>query len=300
LDTRHDKRCLEIGKKTLVAGILNVTPDSFHDGGRYNDLESALTRARIMIEDGADIIDIGGESTRPGSSHISADEEMLRVIPVIKELSKETHIQISIDTYKAEVAEEAIKAGAQIINDISGLQADDEMARVAAENNTPIIIMHIKGHPHDFPEDPVYDNLIPEIISFFERRIEYAVKSGIAHNNIIIDPGIGFGKRPEHNIAILRQLNDFKCLNLPIMIGTSRKSFISKVLELSDEQYLPESDSRLVRQGESASGMTGTLVTLIIAVINGANIVRVHDVRETIQAIKMYRAIESSKCKEKT
>jgi dihydropteroate synthase len=300
LDTRHDKRCLEIGKKTLVAGILNVTPDSFHDGGRYNDLESALTRARIMIEDGADIIDIGGESTRPGSSHISADEEMLRVIPVIKELSKETHIQISIDTYKAEVAEEAIKAGAQIINDISGLQADDEMARVAAENNTPIIIMHIKGHPHDFPKDPVYDNLIPEIISFFERRIEYAVKSGIAHNNIIIDPGIGFGKRPEHNIAILRQLNDFKCLNLPIMIGTSRKSFISKVLELSDEQYLPESDSRLVRQGESASGMTGTLVTLIIAVINGANIVRVHDVRETIQAIKMYRAIESSKCKEKT
>jgi dihydropteroate synthase len=290
LDTRHDKGCLEIGRKTLVAGILNVTPDSFHDGGRYNDLKSALTRARIMIEDGADIIDIGGESTRPDSSYVSADEEMLRVIPVIKELSKETHIQISIDTYKAEVAEEAIKAGAQIINDISGFQADDEMARVAAENNTPIIIMHIKGHPHDFPKDPVYDNLIPEIISFFERRIEYAVKSGIAHNNIIIDPGIGFGKRPEHNIAILRQLNDFKCLNLPIMIGTSRKSFISKVLELSDEQNLPKSDSILA----------GTLVTLIIAVINGANIVRVHDVRETVQAIKMYRAIESANCKEKT
>jgi dihydropteroate synthase len=225
---------------------------------------------------------------------------MLRVIPVIKELSKETHIQISIDTYKAKVAEEAIKAGAQIINDISGLQADDEMARVAADNNTPIIIMHIKGHPHDFPKTPVYDNLIAEIISFFERRIEYAVKSGIAHNNIIIDPGIGFGKRPEHNIAILRQLNDFKCLNLPIMVGTSRKSFISKVLELSGEQNLPESDSRLVRQGESASGMTGTLVTLIIAVINGANIVRVHDVRATVQAIKMYRAIESANCKEKT
>ena len=285
-----DKGCLEFGKEIIVAGVLNVTPDSFYDGGKNSDLGSALSHARRMIEDGADIIDIGGESTRPDSSYVSADEEKLRVIPVIKELSKETHIPISIDTYKAEVAEEAIKAGAQIINDISGLQADDEMARVAAENNTPIIIMHIKGHPHDFPKNPVYDNLIPEIISFFERRIEDAVNSGIAHNNIIIDPGIGFGKKPEHNMAILRQLNDFKCLNLPIMVGTSRKSFISNVLELSDEQNLPTSDARLA----------GTLVTLIIAVINGANIVRVHDVREAVQAIKMYRAIESAKCEEKT
>jgi len=287
---KQDKGCLEFGKEIIVAGVLNVTPDSFYDGGKNSDLGSALSHARRMIEDGADIIDIGGESTRPDSSYVSADEEKLRVIPVIKELSKETHIPISIDTYKAEVAEEAIKAGAQIINDISGLQADDEMARVAAENNTPIIIMHIKGHPHDFPKNPVYDNLIPEIISFFERRIEYAVNSGIAHNNIIIDPGIGFGKKPEHNMAILRQLNDFKCLNLPIMVGTSRKSFISNVLELSDEQNLPTSDARLA----------GTLVTLIIAVINGANIVRVHDVREAVQAIKMYRAIESAKCEEKT
>ena len=287
---KQDKGCLEFGKEIIVAGVLNVTPDSFYDGGKNSDLGSALSHARRMIEDGADIIDIGGESTRPDSSYVSADEEKLRVIPVIKELSKETHIPISIDTYKAEVAEEAIKAGAQIINDISGLQADDEMAKVAAENNTPIIIMHIKGHPHDFPKDPVYDNLIPEIISFFERRIEYAVNSGIAHNNIIIDPGIGFGKKPEHNLAILRQLNDFKCLNLPIMVGTSRKSFISNVLELSDEQNLPTSDARLA----------GTLVTLIIAVINGANIVRVHDVREAVQAIKMYRAIESAKCEEKT
>ena len=147
---RHDKEYLEIGGKTLVAGVLNVTPDSFHDGGKYNNLENALNRAREMIEDGADIIDIGGESTRPGSSYVSADEEIRRVMPIIKELSKETDIPISIDTYKAEVADEAIKAGAQIINDISGLQADNEMARVAAENNTPVIIMHIKGHPHDF------------------------------------------------------------------------------------------------------------------------------------------------------
>lgn len=286
---RHDKGYLEIGGKTLVAGVLNVTPDSFHDGGKYNNLENALNRAREMIEDGADIIDIGGESTRPGSSYVSADEEIRRVMPIIKELSKETDIPISIDTYKAEVADEAIKAGAQIINDISGLQADNEMARVAAENNTPLIIMHIKGHPHDFPRYPVYADLVPEIISFFEKRIEYAVKSGIAHNNIIIDPGIGFGKRPEHNIEILRELNEFKCLNLPIMVGTSHKSFISDVLELSDDNNVSQLDSRLV----------GTLVTLVIAVTKGANIVRVHDVKETVQVIKMYRAIELTNCKEK-
>lgn len=286
---RHDKGYLEIGEKTLVAGVLNVTPDSFHDGGKYNNLESALNRAREMIEDGADIIDIGGESTRPGSSYVSADEEIRRVMPIIKELSKETDTPISIDTYKAEVADEAIKAGAQIINDISGLQADNEMARVAAENNTPLIIMHIKGHPHDFPKYPVYADLVPEIISFLEKRIEYAVKSGIAHNNIIIDPGIGFGKRPEHNIEILRELNKFKCLNLPIMVGTSHKSFISNVLELSDDNNVSQLDSRLV----------GTLVTLVIAVTKGANIVRVHDVKETVQVIKMYRAIELTNCKEK-
>ena len=286
---RHDKGYLEIGGKTLVAGVLNVTPDSFHDGGKYNNIENALNRAREMIEDGADIIDIGGESTRPGSSYVSADEEIRRVIPIIKELSKETDIPISIDTYKAEVADEAIKAGAQIINDISGLQADNEMARVAAENNTPVIIMHIKGHPHDFPKDPVYADLVPEIISFLENRIEYAVKSGIAHNNIIIDPGIGFGKRPEHNIEILRELNKFKCLNLPIMVGASRKSFISKVLELSDNNNISQLDSRLV----------GTLVTLVIAVTKGANIVRVNDVKETVQVIKLYRAIELTNCKEK-
>ncbi len=279
---RHNKGCLEIGEKTLVTGILNVTPDSFYDGGKYNDLESALNHARKMIEDGADIIDIGGESTRPGSSSVSADEEIRRVIPIIKELSKETQRPISIDTYKAEVADEAIKAGAQIINDISGLQADNEMARVVAANNTPLIIMHIKGHPHNFPKNPIYDKLIPEVILFFKRRIEFAVESGITRNNIIIDPGIGFGKTPKHNLEILKQLNELKCLNLPIMIGTSRKSFISNVLELSEGNDLPKCNSQLI----------GTLVTLVIAVIKGVNIVRVHDVKESVQAIKMYGAIE--------
>lgn len=281
---RHNKGYLDVSEKTLVMGILNVTPDSFYDGGKHYDIEDALNRARKMIDDGADIIDIGGESTRPNSSYVSADEEIRRIVPIIKELSKEIHIPISIDTYKADVADKAIKAGAQIINDISGLQADKEMVRVAATNNTPIIAMHIKGRPHDFPKDPVYVELIPEIISFLERRIEYSIKSGIAHDKIIIDPGIGFGKGTKHNVEILRQLNKFKCLNLPIMIGTSRKSFISRVLEHSGDNDMRENDSRLF----------GTLVTLVIAVSKGANIVRVHDVKEAVQVIKMYKSIEVS------
>jgi dihydropteroate synthase len=281
---RHNKGYLDISEKTLVMGILNVTPDSFYDGGKHYDIEDALNRARKMIDDGADIIDIGGESTRPNSSYVSADEEIRRIVPIIKELSKEIHIPISIDTYKADVADKAIKAGAQIINDISGLQADKEMVRVAATNNTPIIVMHSKGRPHDFPKDPVYVELIPEIISFLERRIEYSVKSGIAHDKIIIDPGIGFGKGANHNLEILRQLNKFKCMNLPILIGTSRKSFISRVLELSGDNDIKENDSRLI----------GTLVTLVIAVSKGANIVRVHDVKEAVQVIKMYRSVEVS------
>ena len=278
---RHDKGYLDIGCKPLVMGILNVTPDSFYDGGKYFGIDDALNRAREMIDDGADILDVGGESTRPNSNYVSVEEEIRRVIPLIKEISKETQVPISIDTYKAEVADKAIKAGAQIINDISGLQADKEMAKIAAAHNTPIIIMHIKGRPHDFPKDPVYTDLIPEIISFFERKIEYSIKSGIAHNKIIIDPGIGFGKGVEHNIEILRQLNKFKCMDLPIMIGTSRKSFIDKVLEPSDD----------VNSKENYSHLLGTLVTLVIAVSNGANIVRVHDVKEAVQAIKMYKSI---------
>ena len=278
---RHDKGYLDIGGKPLVMGILNVTPDSFYDGGKYFGIDDALNRARKMIDDGADIIDIGGESTRPNSNCVSAEEELRRVIPLIKKISKETQVPISIDTYKAEVADKAIKAGAQIINDVSGLQADKKMAKIAAAHNTPIIIMHIKGRPHDFPKDPVYADLIPEIISFLESRIEYSIKSGIAHNKIIIDPGIGFGKGVEHNIEILRQLKKFKCMNLPIMIGTSHKSFIDRILKPSDD----------VNSNENYSHLLGTLVTLVIAVSNGANIVRVHDVKEAVQAIKMYKSI---------
>ncbi|GAX59589.1 dihydropteroate synthase [Candidatus Scalindua japonica] len=279
---RYDRGYLDLSKRTHVMGILNITPDSFYDGGKYYNIENALKRARKMIADGVDIIDIGGESTRPNSNYVSADEELRRVIPIIKELSKETRIPISVDTYKAEVADKAIKAGAQIINDISGLQADKEMGRVAAVNNTPIIIMHIKGSPHDFPENPVYDQLITEITLFLEKKIEYSVKSGIARDKIIIDPGIGFGKRVEHNTEILKHFNKFKCLNLPVMIGTSHKSFINKVLMPLEDNDVTINNTRLI----------GTLVTLVIAVSKGANIVRVHNVKEAVQVIKMYKAIE--------
>ncbi|MHC4182435.1 MAG: dihydropteroate synthase [Planctomycetota bacterium] len=282
MSIRHNRGCLEAGEKTLVMGILNVTPDSFYDGGRYDDLESALNHARKMVEDGADIIDVGGESTRPGSSHVSANEELRRIIPVIKELSRETDKPISVDTYKAEVADKAIEAGAQIVNDISGLQADNEMVKVVAANNTPVIIMHIKGQPHDFPKDPIYDDLISEIILFFKKKIDFAVKSGIVDNNIIIDPGIGFGKTPLHNLEILKRLSELKCLNRPVMIGTSRKSFINSVLNPSEDDGFPKDNSQLV----------GTLVTLIIAVMKGVNIVRVHDVKEAVQVAKMCKAIE--------
>ena len=280
---RHNKGYLEIGEKTLVMGILNVTPDSFYDGGKYYGLEKALNHARNMIEDGADIIDIGGESTRPDSEYVSDSEELKRVIPIIKELSRETDKPISIDTYKAKVADKAIEAGAQIVNDISGLKADNEMARVVAKNNAPVIIMHIKGQPHNFPKEPDYDDVILDIILSLKERIDFAIKSGIEDNNIIIDPGIGFGKTPKHNLEIIKRLSKLKNLNRPVMIGTSRKSFISTVLDPPTKDRLSKYNSQLI----------GTLVTLVFAIINGANIVRVHDVQEAVQAVKTCRAITS-------
>lgn len=266
----------------LVMGILNVTPDSFYDGGKYCDLKSAIDHARKMIEDGADIIDIGGESTRPGSEFVSENEELRRVIPVIKELRKETEKPISIDTYKARVAEKAIEAGAQIVNDISGLQADSDMVKVVAANGTPIIIMHIKGQPHNFPKDPIYEDVISEILLFLKKRVEFAVEAGIADNKIIVDPGIGFGKTPKHNYEILKRLNELKCQNHPILVGTSHKSFIGNTLGFSKEDDFSKLNSQLI----------GTLVTLVFAIIRGANIVRVHDVKEAVQVAKMCNEIE--------
>ncbi|MDI6800094.1 MAG: dihydropteroate synthase [Actinomycetota bacterium] len=262
----------EIGtaKKTAVMGILNVTPDSFSDGGVYLNLDLAIRAAERMTKDGADIIDIGGESSRPGAEPATLADELTRVTPVIEALSGRLNIPISIDTYKAKVAEEALKAGAVIINDISGLRADERMAGVAAEAKAAVVIMHMLGTPRDMQKDPKYKSVIDEIISFFTERIAFAIKSGIKEDKIIIDPGIGFGKTLEHNLEILRRLDDFKTLGFPVLIGTSRKSFIGTVLGL-----------------EVTDRLEGTAATVTYSIVKGADIVRVHDVKEMARVAKM-------------
>ncbi len=264
---------LELGKRTLVMGILNVTPDSFSDGGLYNRLDKALDHAERMVEDGADIIDVGGESSRPGSEPVHESTELERVLPIIEKLAKKVKIPISIDTYKASVAERALDAGASMVNDISALE-DPKMASVVAKFAVPIILMHKQGNPKDMQVNPSYSPLIPEIIAYLQSRIQLAVDQGIKSDQIIIDPGIGFGKTTDHNLEILHDLRKFKFLNKPILIGTSRKSFIGKVLNLPVEERLE-----------------GTAATVAIAIANGADIIRVHDVKEMKRVALMTDAI---------
>ena len=255
---------IELGKKTLIMGILNVTPDSFSDGGRYNNLDSALEQAKKMIEDGADIIDIGGESTRPGHTQISVEEEIERVVPVIEMLSKELDIVISIDTYKYQVAEAALKAGAHIINDIWGLQYDNgEMAKLAADYNVPVIAMHNQNGT-EYNED-----IILSMRKFFERTYEISDKYGISRDNIILDPGIGigFGKGMEENIEVLARLEELRDMGR-ILLGTSKKRFIGTILGgLSTDERVE-----------------GTVATTVIGIGKGVDIVRVHNVLENKRA----------------
>ncbi|MBD3182868.1 dihydropteroate synthase [Candidatus Poribacteria bacterium] len=260
--------------RTLVMGILNVTPDSFSDGGKFNSVARAVEHARKMVEDGADIIDLGGESSRPGSLPVPEEVEIERVLPVIEKLVKFIDVPISIDTYKSPVARQALEAGATIINDISALRYDPDMASVAVDAGVPVILMHMKGTPRDMQRNPHYKSLIPEIISFFSERINFALKEGISHEQIIIDPGIGFGKTIDHNLEIIRRLRDFKVLDKPILMGTSRKSFIGKILDLQVEDRLE-----------------GTAATVVVSICNGADIVRVHDVKEIVKVARMTDAI---------
>lgn len=258
-------RCsLDLTKRTFIVGILNVTPDSFYDGGKFLDENQAVSHVYKMINEGADIIDIGGQSTKPGSSSISEEEELNRVIPVIDKIANKINVPISVDTYNHKVAFEALKRGAAIINDITGLRGDEKMASVIAKHNAAVIIMHMKGTPKNMQDSPTYINLIEEIMSYLEGSIDIARKAGISSEKIIIDPGIGFGKTVEHNLKILKRLKEFKILNKPILIGPSRKSFIGKVLNL------PKPEMRLF----------GTAAACAIAITNGANLIRVHDVRE--------------------
>ncbi|MDO9069443.1 MAG: dihydropteroate synthase, partial [Deltaproteobacteria bacterium] len=220
---------LDTSHKILVMGILNVTPDSFSDGGRYLDPQTAVEQGLRMAEEGADIIDIGGESTRPGAQKISLDEELQRVLPVIRELASKLNIPVSIDTYKSKVAKAAIEAGASIVNDISGLNFDPEMAGTVSAYKAGLVLMHIQGTPENMQTDPKYDDVLDEVGSYLKSSIKSAAEAGIMHEAIAIDPGIGFGKTVEHNLSLVKDLEYFKRFNCPIVVGVSRKSFIGKL-----------------------------------------------------------------------
>lgn len=260
-------------------GILNVTTDSFSDGGKFIERNAAIEHAHMMVENGAHIIDIGGESTRPGSEMVEVKEELKRTIPIIEALSDKISVPISIDTYKADVAKEALSAGACIINDIYGLRFDNsKMADVAASFDAPVIIMHMKGTPETMQKNVSYINLYSEVTSFFKESISIALEQGVKEENIIIDPGIGFGKSFAHNLQLIKNLHKFKVLNKPILVGPSRKAFIGELL------------------GGIPSGkrLMGTASAVTACVLNGANIVRVHDVKEIAQVVKIADAIKQA------
>lgn len=263
-----------LGPKTWIMGVLNVTPDSFSDGGQYLNKDKAVERGLRLIEEGSDIIDIGGESTRPGSEPIPAEEEIRRVIPVIKALREKTETLISVDTTKSEVAQASLDAGADIINDISSLRFDAGMAPLAAERGVPVILMHMKGMPKTMQVKPYYEDVLLEVRSFLEERIHEAQAAGIKRERIIIDPGIGFGKRLEDNLTLINKLHVLGELDRPILIGTSRKSFIGNILDLPPQERLE-----------------GSIASSILSMAHGAHILRVHDVAAIKRAVLVAEAI---------
>lgn len=251
-------------KRTYLMGVLNVTPDSFSDGGEFNNLNAALSQAKYLVESGADILDIGGESTRPNSENISLEEELNRVLPVIKAIRQELTIPISVDTTKAAVAKAAVIAGADIVNDISGATFDAEMLPTVAELGVPIVLMHIRGTPQTMQKLTDYQDLIGEILQFLKQQVNAAVAAGIDPGKVIIDPGIGFAKNYPQNLEILRRLSEFQALNCPILVGVSRKSFIGHILN----------------QPDAKQRVWGTGAACCAAIANSADILRVHDVKE--------------------
>ena len=276
--TRYSIRCrnrtLLLGRRTLLMGVLNVTPDSFSDGGLFFDKEKAISHGLRMVEEGADIIDIGGESTRPGAKPLELEEELRRVIPVIEHLAKRVGVPISVDTYKSAVAKRAIDAGAEIINDISGLHFDPTLAQIAAEEDTPLVLMHIRGIPETMQKNVHYDSLFSEILRYLKDSIRRAESAGLDAQQIIIDPGIGFGKTVEDNLLIIKNLHEFRILGKPILLGTSRKSFIGKITK-----------------AVAGERLAGTLSSTAIGVLNGAHIIRSHDVLQAKKAIAVADAI---------
>ena len=267
-------KTVELGRRALIMGILNVTPDSFSEGGRFFDYDRAVGHAFELISQGADFLDIGGESTRPGSEPVRAEVEIERVAPLIRAVREKSDIPISIDTNKASVALHALSAGADIINDVSSLRFDSDMAGVAAESKAPLILMHMLGTPRTMQDNPVYGSLISEIIAFLEERIQFAVDNGVAREQVMVDPGIGFGKTVEHNLCIIRNLGSFSCLDRPIVLGASRKRFIGSVLGRDESQR-----------------ELGTAVANSFGIAGGAHILRVHDVAFNREAARMAEAI---------
>lgn len=266
---------LEFGRRTLVMGILNVTPDSFSDGGRHFEFEKAIAGGLRMVEEGADIIDIGGESTRPFAPELDAETETARVVPVIEALAKRVSVPISVDTYKAGVAREALDAGASIINDISALRFDPEMAPLAASRGVPVVLMHMQGTPRNMQENPHYDDLFGEIGLFLQEAVERALRAGIREDLIILDPGIGFGKTFTHNLHLIQQFSRFASLGKPILAGPSNKAFIGHILK----KKAHERD-------------TGTMAAVAACVLNGAAAVRVHNVRLAVETVAIVDAIK--------
>jgi dihydropteroate synthase len=257
------------GRRTALMGVLNVTPDSFSDGGAWTDPDRALRHARRMVREGADVIDVGGESTRPGARPVPAAEELRRVVPIVERLAAEK-ILVSVDTSKADVARAALRAGAKILNDVTALRGDRRMARVAADAGAGLILMHMKGTPRTMQKNPVYRDVVAEILGFFRQILKSAWSAGIERDKIMVDPGIGFGKAPEHNLEILRRLDEFRSLERPLAIGTSRKGFIGRAL------------GRPVHDRVSGTG-----ATVSAAILRGADLVRVHDVREMADVVRM-------------
>ena len=265
-------------RKPLIMGILNVTPDSFSDGGKYTEIDTAVEQAKLMLTEGVDIIDIGGESTRPDSDSVSKEEQIARVVPVIKAIREKLSetVLISIDTTLSEVAKAALDAGANIINDISAGQDDKAILLLASEREVPIILMHMKGTPKTMQDNPSYDDVVAEVIVSLKQRVEEALVAGIKKENIAVDPGIGFGKRREDNIALLAQIDKIVAIGYPVLLGTSRKRFMGSLCSVSTPAEL----------------ITATAVTTALGVMSGVQMFRVHDVKENKQAAEVAWAIK--------
>ncbi len=270
-----DGRVLPLSQRVHVMGIVNVTPDSFSDGGRFLDAIDAIDHGLRLADEGADILDVGGESTRPGAAPVSAEDERERVLPVVEALAAKTNVPVSVDTSKAYVARVALDAGAQIVNDVAAGRFDPELFPIVAERRAPVVLMHMLGEPRTMQKDPRYVDLVGEIIAFLEDRAGAAIEAGVGRERIVIDPGFGFGKAREHNLVLLQRLREFRCLGFPVLAGTSRKTFIGA--SLGD---LPVGDR-----------LEGTAATVALAVASGASIVRVHDVRVMARVARMVEAV---------